>query len=352
MVSKYAVTGSAKESNSKSQYSDIKNALNSLGMTETNINNCDCLIFINYNKKSYKKYKELGKDLSNLVLIRLEPLAIFPAQYRKSVESKFKLIIDPGKLSTLNLESDFLGWPYKYNLNPSTPNSNDPNLDDILSQVIAEGLFDYENWDKRKNKIVLIAANKVSPTFNSNYKLRRKIAKQMTAFEIDVFGDLWNSSLKKKIVHRIVIGLSALKVGYFPNLIELYGSLFTKYKNYRGAPEDKHLIIRKYKYSLVIENSSSYCSEKLFDAVINGSIPIYVGPKNTELFLPDNLYYSCDGSTVEIRKIMNNITSEDVNDRLKIMKKFLVSKKFNENWTSEKVYKQIALRINNFWNLH
>jgi hypothetical protein len=28
MVSKYAVTGSAKDSNSKSQYSDIKNALN------------------------------------------------------------------------------------------------------------------------------------------------------------------------------------------------------------------------------------------------------------------------------------------------------------------------------------
>ena len=352
MISNYAVTGSAKESNSKSQYSDIKNALNALGMTETNIKNCDCLIFINYNKNSYKKYKKLGKNLSNLVLIRLEPVAVFPAQYRKSVEDKFKLIIDPGKVPASNLESDFLGWPYKYNLNPSTPNSDDPNLDGVLSQAITEGIFDFDNWNKRKNKIVLIAANKVSPTSNSNYKLRRKIAKQMAASEIDVFGDLWNASLKKKMFHRIVIGLYALKLGYFPNLIELYGSLFTRYKNYVGAPEDKHLITRKYKYSLVIENSSDYCSEKLFDAVINGSIPIYVGPKDTGLFLPDNLYYSCDGSVVEIRKILNNITSKDINDMLESMRNFIMSKKFNENWASEKVYEQISLIIKNFRDLH
>ena len=111
------------------------------------------------------------------------------------------------------------------------------------------------------------------------------------------------------------------------------------------------LVIQKYKYSLVIENSNDYCSEKLFDAIINGSIPIYIGPKNTEIFLPGNLYYSCTGSVDEIRKILNSVGEKDINDMLGSMKDFLQSKNFTENWSSEKVYGKIAQTINKFWNI-
>ena len=258
-------------------------------MIETSIEDCESLIFMNYNKQSYKKYKKLGKSIENLVLIRLEPKAVFPIQYRKSVERKFGLIIDPGKKMEGGDKSDFIGWPYKYNLNPSTPKQNDPKLNFSIDKAIADGFFDFESWRQKEDKIVLIAANKVSPTSKSNYKLRRKIAKQMTSLEIDIYGDLWDANLVKKIIYRVSVGLYSLKVGFLPNLIELYGGIFSKYASYIGKPENKHLVIQKYKYSLVIENSSDYCSEKLFDVIINGSIPIYIGPKNTEIFLPGNL---------------------------------------------------------------
>jgi hypothetical protein len=148
---------------------------------------------------------------------------------------------------------------------------------------IKNNVFNYDNCKERKNKLVLIAANKVSTTLNSNYKLRRRIAKQMSPHEIDVYGGLWNSSLRNRMSHRLAVGLYSIKTGYFPNLIALYGSLFSKYRNYLGELENKHLIIQKYKYSLVIENSSDYCSEKLFDAILNGSILIYIGPKNNQI---------------------------------------------------------------------
>ena len=75
MINKYAVVGSAKETiNSQSQYSEIKMALNKLGMNETTLENSDCLIFMNYNKKWYKKYKKL---LQNKLLLDLHN-QIFP----------------------------------------------------------------------------------------------------------------------------------------------------------------------------------------------------------------------------------------------------------------------------------
>ena len=56
MGNKYAVTGSAKPLiDSEMQYSELKKAINKIGMLETSLENCDYLIFINYDKKSYKK---------------------------------------------------------------------------------------------------------------------------------------------------------------------------------------------------------------------------------------------------------------------------------------------------------
>ena len=353
MTFKYAVVGSAKPFiDSEKQYSELKSELNKLGMLEANFENCDYLIFINYNKKFYKKYKKLRKALKNLVLIRLEPVAVLPIQYKKSIERKFGLIIDPGGIIKSKSQSSFVGWPYKFNLNPSLPKASDPNLNSAISNAIESNFFDYDSWTKRKNKLVLIAANKVSATSNSNYKLRRKIAKQMGTQEIDIYGGLWDTSLLHKLSHRLSVGLYAIRVGYFPNLITLYGSLFSKYKNYFGEPVNKHLITQKYKYSLVIENSSNYCSEKIFDSIINGSIPIYVGPKNSEILLPENLYYSCDGSVNEIRKILKSTNDEEVDAMLRSMRNFLQSTNFTENWVSHKVYEKIARKIDYFWSMN
>ena len=289
--------------------------------------------------------------MNNLVLIRIEPVSIFPSQYKRSIEQKFKLIINPGKkLNASQNKSDYVGWPYKYNLNPGVPKQNDPDLNYAIGNALANKVFNVESWNKKSNKIVFIAANKVSPTSKSNYKIRRRIVKKMGQDEIDVYGDLWKSSISKKVYHRLSVCLFSLKSGYFPNFIEIYGNLFTKYKTIIGVIPNKHSIIQKYKFSLVIENSSDYCSEKLFDAIINGSIPIYVGPKNDQIQLPNNLYYWSSGSINEIRNFISTLNSKQVSDMLKAMENFIQSKIFSNYWTSEKVYFQISEKVYNFWN--
>jgi hypothetical protein len=180
--------------------------------------------------------------------------------------------------------------------------------------------------------------------------LRRRIAKQMSVRDLDTYGSLWNASLVSKLFHRISVGLNALKGGFIPNFFEIYGDLHWKYPTYMGKPADKHQIIQQYRYSLVVENSSDYCSEKLFDVVINGSIPIYVGPKNYELNLPDGMYFTCDGLLDNLKSLLSSIRDEDIIAMLAVMQDFIQSERFLLDWSSDKVYEKIAHQINKFWN--
>ncbi len=353
MLKKFAIVGSegiTYDSLSK-HYPEIIKYLCEMGLTHTSIDDCEGLIFINYHRQSYIKYKNLGKDLQNLVLIRLEPFAVFPRQYSKSIESKFGLILDPGQgLGECDMK-DFIGWPYKYHQNPALPNALNPSLLVASNNIRSYKNFTYENWEKKKSKIVLIAANKVSPTSKSNYKLRRKIAREMNPTEIDIYGDLWTSSVIEKIRHRIAIALNALKTGYMPNIAELYGCLLTHYPNAIGAVANKQVILRQYKYSLVVENSSTYCSEKLFDAILNGCIPIYVGPKNYEISLPANLFHWSNGSVDDIRSFVISLTPEKIKAMLKAMEDFTNSPTYIDSWDNDKVYFKIAKRIFAHWRI-
>lgn len=351
MVKSFSIVGSVNQPiGYGSEYYSLSKYLQDFGMDETSIENCEGSIFINYDRNSYRQYLKLKKNIKNLVLIRLEPTGVFPLQYENFIEKKFGLIIDPGRVSRTSDKSDFIGWPYKYHLNPATPSPHDPDLNKLIDHAISNDFYNLRNWKLKQDKIVLIAANKVSPTSISNYKLRRRFAKHMSIHELDTYGPLWRASLNSKLLHRISVGLNALKSGYFPNLLEIYGDLHWNFPTYIGEPKNKHQIIQHYRYSLVIENSSDYCSEKLLDVVINGSIPIYVGPKHFELNLPGEMYFSCDGTVNDLKSILSSIKERDIIDMLAVMKEFIQSKKFLMNWTSDRVYENIARRIYKFWN--
>ncbi|KAN0047728.1 hypothetical protein ACTA71_002113 [Dictyostelium dimigraforme] len=56
--------------------------------------------------------------------------------------------------------------------------------------------------------------------------------------------------------------------------------------------ERKKLVLGKYKFTIVFENSicKDYISEKVLDALVAGSVPVYMGHPNTLKYLPYNSY--------------------------------------------------------------
>lgn len=305
----------------------------------------DFFVTFNHNAKSYRQFLDNGGSIDRAVLIRLEPDSVFPAQYTRRTLEKYGFVISPGSKETRLTAGAQIGWPYKYHLNPANPVPSDPSLFDILNSESTAQLFVLKNWEKRGHLLTMVAGNKVSSITTANYSLRRNLAKSLPQTILEVYGPLWEGSLYKKIRHRLAVLVATIKQGTNPNLREIYGNLMDFYPTAKGPIIDKHALLQDSKFSLVIENSNSIVTEKIFDAIINGAIPIYVGPKLNTVGLPLNLAISVSGNPQEILKVLDKVESIVAEKHLRALSEFINSPDFLEHWEAGAVYRQMSLEI-------
>jgi len=309
---------------------------------------CKFLILFNHERKIYRNFIKSGGNPRHAVLIRLEPDTVFPAQYKKRIEDNYGLVVSPGSNYNFSGSESFIGWPYKYHLNPAEPNSKDPDLRLALNRNTFDDLFSLENWKQRSHLLVMIAANKVSPESRSNYSIRRNLAKNADSRLLEVYGALWNESIYIKARHRLAVFVAAIKQGTYPDLWQIYASLFTNYQTTKGPIPDKHKLLRETKFNLIVENSNTIVTEKIFDALVNGSIPVYIGPNLNSFGMPNGVAIEVTGGISNIEALIESINDEEISLYLEAMKKFISSEYFRSNWPSEEVYKKIAMVVKNY----
>lgn len=305
----------------------------------------DLLINFNHDRLVYDSFQDFKGKRERAALVRLEPAAVFPSQYNSRVENLYGHITTPGNFTA----TPPLAWPYYYNQNPLHPEANSPALEMVVLEALRENLFEFEPWKQRPIKLSLIASNKVSPTSKNNYKLRRKMAHSLPKDVLRVYGGLWNSELSARFRHRAGVFNFALHSHTFPNLIEVYGNLFREYSSAVGIIDDKQRVIRESKFSLVIENDNNYVSEKLIDALIGGSIPIYFGGAYEILGIPSGLVIANLKSNNEIIEYIENISNEEVQEFQNKLKSWLSSPSFYQHWDGDRVFANIADEIDQYF---
>ena len=71
-------------------------------------------------------------------------------------------------------------------------------------------------------------------------------------------------------------------------------------KCYRGSVDDKLATLKGYKFTFALENTvcQGYVTEKIFDAMFAGSVPIYLGAPDISDFIPKDCF-------VDIRDFKN-----------------------------------------------
>jgi hypothetical protein len=64
---------------------------------------------------------------------------------------------------------------------------------------------------------------------------------------------------------------------------------------YKGACESKYEILSQYKFSLCFENMAmkGYVTEKIFDCLYAGTVPLYLGAPDIEDLIPPDAYIDC-----------------------------------------------------------
>jgi hypothetical protein len=306
------------------------------------------LINFNHNPRAFRKFLRSGGNSSKAVLIRLEPDVVFPSQYKKRIEKLYDLILDPGQV--LKSSSDeFIGWPYSYHLNPGSPKKEDPDLGQMILDSNFARNFDFASWKQRPIEVCMVLSNKVTPIGQSNYDIRREFAKKSSSAILKVFGSHWNENLLDQLRYRTKVALIALKQGYFPNLVSVFTHLNSYYPCAIGEVENKHEILKLSKYSLVIENSNSTITEKLFDSLINGCIPVYFGPDLSVIPNFSCMVYNLNLGNSKDLENLRNVGDMQISSRLKHNKEFFEGHYFQATWTHDAVFEKIATKIIQFY---
>ena len=83
----------------------------------------------------------------------------------------------------------------------------------------------------------------------------------------------------------------------------------------------------------------------MFDALISGTIPLYIGPELHKSGLPKGLAIQISGESNQIVNVINSLSEFEIRKILANGKTFLRSEEFLNFWTEEAVYKRIAEAI-------
>ncbi len=274
----------------------------------------EAIVFIEFDEKI------ASKAPANLpmILIRNEPEIVWPQNFKSKQLNKVRNFIDVGRMNEFN--EKFVPWPQ--------------NWDQVDSQILPV--------DKRVERVAVINGNRLSFIKGEQYSFRRECIYKIS--DLDLFGDSWDINLARKIYLLIAELYISLKNKYLPNFPSAK-FWFRKPKNYLGSPESKFQTLNKYRYSLVIENSLDYMSEKLFDVLLARTIPIYVGP-NIELFdIPKNLVVQVESNLNAIEEGIDVAKRVDYSAWSTELNTWLSQEKTIQKWSAKNVYENISNQI-------
>lgn len=115
---------------------------------------------------------------------------------------------------------------------------------------------------------------------------------------------------------------------------DLYGMYWEKrkFKNWRGAIDDKMEVLKNYKFSICYENMKDvkgYITEKIFDCFGAGVVPIYWGASNVTDYIPGDCFIDRRQfkDHDEMYRFLKKMTREEYEGYLKRAEVFLKSEK-------------------------
>jgi hypothetical protein len=276
--------------------------------------NADIYISVDYNTENEEILHERKSARKFNVLFRNEPSCVLPSGYSKSALNLNDFTLTFGRAPD-NPQHEY--WPQFWQVN-SVP------------QVSTQRI---------ENRAALINANKLNLSSQEMYSLRRLCVKKLN--NVDLFGDDWNSSLNSRI-----------KVAAIEILKKPSRNLFTFLFHARYwfnqwpvtlAPVEKSDVLNQYKVSLVIENEATYLSEKIFDALASGCIPVYVGPDLRNFGFPENIVFQAEPSLDSVNEQLNLAFKSDFQKNQREINRWLNSIETRERHLGEIVMER-ALR--------
>jgi len=227
------------------------------------------LLVINLNKKTWDEIEPVFDRFKKHILIQFEARVGWELAYEKAARFDYFMSFDRDQSAHPGFRQMYI--PY----DPAIASSgrDKRGLYAVINQWKSSRKMFIDNYLlrflPRKKKCALIAT--LNP--NAHYQIRKEIADRWVE-EVDVFGGGWPKSMA----------------------------------NYRGFVSSKVDLLRRYRFCLVMENQrqNGYITEKLFDCLPAGTVPIYWGAPDIHEYPGLEWVTSIEGTECDLDKLIND----------------------------------------------
>lgn len=141
-------------------------------------------------------------------------------------------------------------------------------------------LTDYWSCEARLSRVVMINGNHKPALSNGElYSKRIEALAALAKFgTVDLYGRGWHKWWSR----------SSLWLPYWQHRRTLMSI-------YKGSCESKYQVLSQYVFALCFENMAmkGYITEKIFDCLYSGTIPLYLGAKDISDLIPENAFIDC-----------------------------------------------------------
>jgi hypothetical protein len=280
----------------------------------------DALIAHRHSIEALREADDNGVPRSRRALVVWEPEIVEKERYSVEVLKNYGVIYAPSPIWASKVSGKSFRWP----------------------QDAIVGISPQRDWIKRKNKFVIIQGNKFSARKGELYSLRRKVIKGLNE-KVDLYGTNWNKGVRFDWWHW---SRSAIRSNLKEISIASISGIGRHYANYFGETSFKKETLANYRLAIVIENSSDFVSEKLFDAISAGCLAIYVGPILEEFGIDESKIIVCPESRSEIINACLEIQKLDVAEQYrKAQAQNAFLKTISGSWENREVLKILARDI-------
>lgn len=242
----------------------------------------DALVSMNDQPDARRLQARFEIPARRTALVVLEPRVTAPRMYEMSALRHYGHRFAPSPLWAGPLAAEVFHWP----------------------QVLRGAAQPSGPW---QYAATMINAEKRSAVRGSLYGLRREVIRacDLKSVPLAVFGSGWDDSAPQRLKAGAKAIARATQTRHRPWLGEALSQPSIRPAHALGVVVDKSSAFAAAPVTIVIENSRDYVSEKLFDALSAGVVPIYVGPPLGLFDIPSEVAVEVEPHASEVVQSMS-----------------------------------------------
>lgn len=278
----------------------------------------EALISLNHNPHALRSAMRSNVPASRRVLIPWEPPVVRPDQYSPRVASHYGVRFAPSWMWANRSAAHAFNWPQGRDPGPS------------LACL------------EPRYEAVMLQSNKISAIRGSRYSLRREICMR-SAYPIVMAGQGWPTSLERDLRTSAIAFARAIRYKQVPSIMTMARGLMARPPIQETSVDDKIQYLRRFRVVVVVENSSDYVSEKLFDAIFSRRPVIYVGPSLARFGIPPQVAIESAADPAAVSDALTQISDEVEKSMLQAQEAFIQTNALA--WDGERVLGELGVAI-------